>query len=144
LDGHVAIGRHNSEELNKFVWFCESGQRITNVEINRDETKCGLVCWDGSGALFECNDDVWNVTRVFSSSLLLASISRSRMCNPAFGTFCENIWHIYFNGGIKSCDDDGIVKWICREDDCHTGFCRVDEKTMLVVLDVDEFKLIEK
>jgi hypothetical protein len=134
LDGHVAIGRHGAEP--PIVWFCENGQRITGIELSSDEMHCAVVCWDGSGALFERQgDDSWFVMRVLHPPALLSSVSRPRMYNPAFGTFCGSVWRILFNGGVKTFDEDGSVQWITKQSDCHTGFCKLDDDTVVVVLE---------
>ncbi len=150
LDGHVAVGRRevefiSNDERKPLVWFCE--KRITGLELSKDELFCGAVCWDGSGAILAPSDPKtrtnWSVTRILHAPYLLSSIPRARMNHPAFGTFCAGEWRVYYNGGLKTFDEDqGVVNWICKEDDCHTGFCKLDEKSVIVVLE-NQIKVVK-
>lgn len=152
LDGHVAFRKRrvaSAEEREQVAWFCESGQRVTGIELCDDELLCAVVCWDGSGVLLapanQAGRSDWAAIRLLSPPALLASVPRARMCNAAFGAFSgkeKKTWCVFFNGGLKQFDDDGTVQWISKEEDAHIGFCGLDEARMVVVLEGNRIRIV--
>ncbi len=133
-DGHVSIWPIGETPPVQFVWFAESGERITSLQFSEDETMCAAVGWDGSGAIFTLEGDEWNVTRLFTSSLLFSLQKGLRPPGPALCVFGGgDVLHVLYNGGLKSHGASGMnVKWVARSVELE-GFCKLEKDVGVTV-----------
>ena len=125
LDGHFGIWSFeallactNLTAGSSFLWFAESGGRITSVTFDSTETRCGVVCWDGMGVIFEARDDgTWVATRHFSRSRVFGPQETS-LGSPALGAWTDekrfhvilrNAMKTYFCSALDTDNDDELV-----------------------------------
>jgi hypothetical protein len=144
LDGHFGVWEIASIEAetkkNEFVWFAESGERITNVQFCSDGRQCAVVCWNGGGAVFEKQEENrWVEKRGFSPSAVFVR-NDGALGPPAFSVWSTEMLHVLFNGGIKSyAVKENVelgfnVNWVNKGAEVeYFGFCAISPSKSVVI-----------
>lgn len=154
LDGHFGIWQLSAltqltlaTSGSSFLWFSESGGRITSVAFNNLRNQCAVVCWDGSGAVFgQSSIDSWQLVRDFAPSAVFGA-AESSLAPPALCLWTEdgNLLHVLLNGTLKSYGDETVgfnVNRIICKDSKVFGLCRMGKEARAAIVD-DAGSLIE-